>query len=181
MIDYAIIVAIAISGVIAVLRGFVHEALSLIAWVVAIWVGIGFMSPLAQWLEPHISIPLLRQSLAFFALVALVLLAASVVVKIAKAVIRKVELSATDRAIGLVFGCGRGALIITLLVLFMQHTPLSQERAWRESRLLPYFLLAAQQFKGIVPQEIQDSMRDLGLTALPRELQAVWPVSGRLS
>ena len=145
LIDYAIIAVIVFSGLIAAMRGFVHESLSLIAWVVAIWFGIRFMLPLEQVLIPYIKIPLVRHLVAFFALFLLILIASTVIIKVIKSMLQKIDLGATDHVLGMVFGCGRGTLIIILLAFLIQITPLTQEPILQESRLLPYFSWSVEQ------------------------------------
>ena len=45
--DYAILIIIGISALISVLRGFVREALSLLGWIIAIWVSLSFADNVA--------------------------------------------------------------------------------------------------------------------------------------
>ena len=41
--DYAILIIIGISALISIVRGFIREALSLLGWIVAIWVSVTFV------------------------------------------------------------------------------------------------------------------------------------------
>ena len=46
-VDYGILIIVALSAVISVMRGFVREALSLAAWVAAFWIAFSFHQHLA--------------------------------------------------------------------------------------------------------------------------------------
>ena len=162
-IDYVILTILVISSLIAIVRGFMREALSLIGWAVAIWVALAFMPTVDAMLADQISIPLLRQVIAFFGLFAAVLVAVSLLIKIVDAAIDKVELEGTDRALGAVFGFGRGALIIVVLVLFVELTPLPDDPAWKKSLLVPYFESITGQLQGFMPESINDYIRELPL------------------
>ena len=67
-VDYAILVIISISALISILRGFVREALSLLGWILAIWVSFTFVDEVAALLVDHISVPSVRTATAFLAL-----------------------------------------------------------------------------------------------------------------
>jgi len=63
--DYAILIIITLSALISVWRGFVKEALSLAALVLAFWVALTFQQVLANWLAPYIKTPSLQLIAAF--------------------------------------------------------------------------------------------------------------------
>ncbi|MGE3919851.1 MAG: CvpA family protein, partial [Gammaproteobacteria bacterium] len=49
----------------------------------------------------------------------------------------KAGLTSTDRALGVVFGFGRGVLLVSLLMLLGQFTPLPAQASWQNSMLVP--------------------------------------------
>ena len=66
-------------------------------------------------------------------------------------------LSGVDRLAGLLFGLGRGVLVISVLVFLARSTPLPREPWWQASQLMPMFQsvalwLEAQLPPGFVPR-----------------------------
>jgi membrane protein required for colicin V production len=114
-VDAAVLAVIAISGLLAFTRGFVHEVLGLGAWIGAVAV--------AVWANPHVAPvverwmpngPGLAQPIAF----AVVFLAALIVLlSITHAIgraVRRSPLGGFDRTLGLLFGLVRGAALVVL-------------------------------------------------------------------
>ena len=60
-------------------------------------------------------------------------------------------LSGTDRFLGMVFGAARGGLLIVVLAGLLSLGPVEQQDLWwRESALLPRFLLIADWSKNLI-------------------------------
>jgi membrane protein required for colicin V production len=71
-------------------------------------------------------------------------------------------LSGTDQLFGMVFGLIRGGMVVIILVSLLSISPVSQDIWWRESQLIPHFLLLEEWFYKLIndPQEI-NSMLEL--------------------
>lgn len=145
-VDYAIIGTILLSMLISVVRGFVREALSLVTWIGAIWVGIHFVNLASQWLVPYITSSPIRMGVGFFLLFAVTLLVGSIVSFVLVQFIHKTGLSGTDRSLGVVFGLARGIVIVAVGLLiasmmFPMSTDKSDEKdsAFQTSHLAPQF------------------------------------------
>ena len=65
--DIAILSVIGISVIISFFRGFLLEALSLLVWVIAFWIGWVFFRDLAPLFAQWVSAPSLQLALAFTA------------------------------------------------------------------------------------------------------------------
>lgn len=77
--------------------------------------------------------------------------------------VAKTGLSGTDRALGAVFGGVRGVLMVVVLIFFVSLTPLPQEKAWKDSMLLPTFESIAAWVQEIMP----DSIKNFTLPDIP--------------
>ena len=64
--------------------------------------------------------------------------------------IRVTGLSGTDRFLGMVFGAARGGLLVVVLAGLLSLAPVQQDAWWRESALLPHFLLIADWSKNLI-------------------------------
>ena len=155
-IDYAIIGLISISLIIGLFRGLIREAFALVTWGVAAWVGFNFCLPFAIFLESSISDTNTRIATAFILLFILTLIVGALINKLLGALIKKTGLTGTDRLAGLVFGLGRGVIIIILLVMLAGLTPVPESSWWRESQLLPHFQILAVWLKTHIPDGIAD-------------------------
>jgi membrane protein required for colicin V production len=157
-VDYVILAIIGISVIIGVLRGFTREALSLIGWVVAIWVTVTFSDKLELLFVPYVNSPPLRLGLAVVILVLVTLLVAALVNHLAAELIEKSGLTGTDRIIGVVFGFLRGFAVVVTLVLLAGITELPREQAWKHSQLMHYFERPAVWLRTFLPPEVAASI-----------------------
>lgn len=148
--DYVLIAIMAVSMLIGLWRGLVVEVLSLTVWVAAFWLSMLFGGSLAAVLD-GVEQPAARQFLGYAGVFIGTLLLGAVVVWLIGKLITASGLSATDRLLGLVFGLVRGYALGCTLVLGLGFTDAPQGRWWRESRLLPGFVVGAEWMRGFLP------------------------------
>ncbi|GAC1458845.1 MAG: hypothetical protein PVSMB6_18170 [Steroidobacteraceae bacterium] len=136
--DYLIIAAILISAAIGAARGFLREAVSLGAWVIALFVAWHF----SDLIEPHLGGLLgsseVRPWAARVIIVVLLLLLGSMVGAALTHFVRLSIFSGTDRLLGFVFGMLRGLVLLGVFVILGQLLRLQGEHWWGHSRLIPY-------------------------------------------
>ena len=149
-VDWAIIAIIAISGLISLSRGFVKEALSLLTWIIAGVVAWMFGGALSAHLVDFIQTPSARVIAACAILFIVTLLVGALVNYLLGELIRVTGLSGTDRLLGMVFGAARGGLLVVVLVGLLSLAPVQQDPWWRQSTLLPHFLLVADWSKNLI-------------------------------
>ena len=142
--DIAILAVIAISAIISLFRGFVREVLSLLAWVVAIWVAYKFSAHIAPLFAAYVSLPSARQIIGFVVLLVATLMIIGIISFLISKIIESTGLSGTDRALGMVFGILRGVVIVALLVMLAGATPLPQDPWWQESIFIGHFQALAE-------------------------------------
>ena len=143
--DTGIVVIVAISGLISLIRGFVKEAMSLVIWVAAFVVAMTFSDAASVLLVNFIELASLRQLAAWGGLFVGTLLVGAMVNFLLGKLVTSTGLGGTDRTLGLVFGVFRGLLLVLALVIAMpKASPVEQDPWWQESRLIPVF----QNFEG---------------------------------
>ena len=142
--DIAILIIIAISALISVFRGFVREVLSLLAWVIAIWVAYKFSADVAPLFEAYIELPSARQIIAFVVLLVAALMAVGLINFLIAKIVESTGLTGTDRALGMIFGILRGIVLVTVLIMLAGATPLPQDPWWRESIFIGHFQALAE-------------------------------------
>lgn len=136
--DWIILAIIGVSALISLMRGFVREALSLVAWIVAFVLATVFHPRLAGLLTGSVATPSLRIIAAWFAIFLTVLLVMGVVNFLLTRLVRASGLSGTDRFLGSLFGAARGFVaVLTLVILVPQFLPVQQDPWWHQSTLIP--------------------------------------------
>ncbi|MGV8842761.1 MAG: CvpA family protein [Pseudomonas sp.] len=149
-VDWAIVAIIAISAVISLKRGFVKEALSLLTWIIAGVVAWMFGGALAEHLSDYIDTPSARVIAACALLFVATLLVGALINFLISELVRVTGLSGTDRLLGMVFGAARGGLLVVLLVGLVSLAPVQQDPWWKQSSLLPQFLMVADWSKNLI-------------------------------
>jgi membrane protein required for colicin V production len=140
--DWIIVAVIVISCVISLWRGFVKEALSMAVWVLAFFVAMTFAEAMNNFLADSIETASLRQITSFGILFILTLIVGSMVNFLVGELVKMTGLSGTDRLLGTVFGAMRGViLVLAVLILAPPILHIDQDAWWRESALIPQFLL----------------------------------------
>jgi membrane protein required for colicin V production len=165
-VDWSIIAVIAVSGLISLKRGFVKEALSLLIWIVAGVIAWMFGGALAEHLVDFIETPSARVIAACVILFVATLLVGALINFLVGELVRVTGLSGTDRLLGMVFGAARGGLLVVVLVGLLSLAPVQQDAWWRESNLLPHFLMVADWSKNLILNTVGQWMVD---GAVPRD------------
>ena len=143
-IDLAVLVAIAGSALLGLLRGLVGTVASLVAWLAAGWIAFRHGAALAFWFSddglPGATELLGGYAVAFVGVLVLVNLVGWAVRKL----VHSVGLSGLDRLLGLALGAARGILVACMGLLVMAFSSLPQEPAWAGSRAVAVLLPGAQ-------------------------------------
>ena len=153
-VDYGILIIVALSALISVMRGFVREALSLAAWVAAFWVAFSFHQHLATLFVDHIEAPSIRLISAFALLFVVTLVLCAIMNNLVAKLVEKSGLSGTDRMLGVLFGIARGAVVVAILVLMAGLTPLPADPWWKESIFIVHFQSMAIWLRDFLPPDI---------------------------
>lgn len=149
-VDALILAVILISSLISLSRGFVKEALSLVTWIVAGAIAWMFGGSLAHHFEPYIDTPSVRVIAACGLLFLVTLLVGALVNYLLTQLIRVTGLTGTDRLLGMVFGAARGLLLVVILVGLLSLAPVQNDIWWKQSTLIPHFLLIADWSKNLI-------------------------------
>jgi membrane protein required for colicin V production len=157
--DICVVGLIILSGLMAFARGFVRECLSIASWLgatAAALYGIPYLRPIAQ----HFG---LKGTVADAAAAGTAFIATLVVLTIITGMIsrtvKRSSLSALDRTLGLLFGLGRGVLLVTIgfLALSFVLPEKGEKPNWlAESRTAPLFADATAEIAKLVPGSLKD-------------------------
>lgn len=136
--DLGILILVLASVLLAFWRGFMHQAIGLAGWVVALVAARMLGVELAPLFAGFLAEPKYQLAAAYLAIVLVVLLASRVISAAFSSLMQKIGLGYLDKVLGLVFGLLRGIILVVLLVAVLGLTSLHTSQAWQNSLLMPY-------------------------------------------
>lgn len=153
-VDLCVLAVLAISGLLAFVRGFVREALGIGAWVgaafVAVWAAPYARPHFREWLgQPDLVDPATYGAVFLAALVVLLLVSGWI-----STLVRMSALGGLDRTLGLVFGLVRGAAVVVFAYIAagMVVPPERWPDPVQEARALPLAHAGAQMLVNALPE-----------------------------
>jgi membrane protein required for colicin V production len=137
--DYLILGVLFVSMLLGFIRGFVREAVGVIAWLGGLWLAWRYAHLLEPLLAGRVGDPPVSTWAARTLIVLAVLIVGWIVASLLGYMLRHSGLSImVDRLLGLVTGFVRGAVVVAVFVLLGQFVQLTQTHWWKGSRLMPY-------------------------------------------
>jgi membrane protein required for colicin V production len=160
--DFAALVVLGLSGVMAFARGLIREVFSIIAFIgagIAAVFFAGMMRPFVESFTP-LSGPLASVFGGFLIFLVVFIVITVITSTVAKTAHQSTEIGSFDRAAGLAFGILRGVLVVALFVLLMRQTqsedattqPDPMQDAIRGARTYPIYDGVAKGLEAILPQ-----------------------------
>ena len=118
VLDLIVIVVVLISAILAMVRGFVREVLSIASWVAAAGAAYFLYKSVVPLVTPYIDSHTVQRIVAAAAIFFIALIIATyITIKISDFVIDS-RVGAVDRALGFLFGAARGILLVVIALLF---------------------------------------------------------------
>ncbi len=131
--DWVVLAVAFASLLLGAWRGLVYEVLSLLAWVAAFFVAQWFAADLAAVLPMGDSTEPVRYAAGFVLIFIATLFACSLVAWLAKKLMDAVGLRPVDRVLGAVFGVVRAGVLVLVLGVVAQLTPVGSATWWTQS------------------------------------------------
>ncbi|MEW6677825.1 MAG: CvpA family protein [Pseudomonadota bacterium] len=151
--DILVLVVLAGSILLGVMRGLVKEIFSLAAWVLAFIGARLFGGPAAQIL-PGVDDPSLRHVLALVLVFVVILVGAALAGRLLAGLVQWVGLGGVDRFLGVLFGAFRGGLILLALTLVAGMTALPKSTTWQGALTRPYLETSARWAMPWLPRDV---------------------------
>jgi membrane protein required for colicin V production len=178
--DFILIGIMLLSGVLALMRGFTREVLSLVAWglaAVAAYFAIKQQKlvDLAMTSVPYLDKEILAKIGVGAAAFIVVLIVVSVIsVKISDYVVDSAA-GAFDRTLGMIYGLGRGFVFVAIAYLFYGWLlPFDKQEPWvRTAMSLPLVKATGEMLLSFMPPEIADTLNNTALQKNPEQ-----PITG---
>jgi membrane protein required for colicin V production len=152
IIDIIIVAAILVSVVVGLMRGFVKEAISIAALLIAIWAALYFGPAAGSVSQSWLSSEELQRWFGRILVFAVILSVGALVGWGLSKVIRWSALSGMDRFLGSLFGAARGILLVAVAIIGGQFAGFDNDSWWSQSRLIPHFGVVVDWIKVIAPE-----------------------------
>ena len=169
IVDIIVIAVIAISALIAFLRGFVREILTIGSWLGAAIVTLYLFPVLRTHFEDWISNKMAADIVGAVAIFIGSLVVFSVISHFAAGLIRGSALTAVDRSLGLVFGLVRGAVMVSLAYMIVVWLAPSLVHG---ARTEPMMARGAEILRNLAPRELRDGAPGLPSSLSPASSEA---------
>jgi len=137
--DYIILGALVITLIFGMVRGFMREAISLLAWLGGLWLAWRFADDVKPMLGGFLAEEPQSTWGARVLILMCVVFCAWILSETLSYFVNHSGLSVTvDRALGMFCGLLRGLVLVSLLVMAGSLVGLSDTRWWKKSELMPY-------------------------------------------
>ena len=115
--DLVIIGVILFSAIIGLFRGFIRETLSLVSWILAFVAAFNYRLDIISWFDGIIDNQMYQQIAAFALIFVATLLLISIISHLIYRLMSSTGITGIDRVLGLIFGFGRGVLLLGFFVI----------------------------------------------------------------
>lgn len=136
--DYILIAIVVFSSLIGFMRGFVHESLSLVIVLAALWLAFEYSSKAEFYFVDIIPNTTARLWAAVISIILATLLIGTVLKKIILHFMKKSESTYLDKFVGFIFGILRGIVVVGLAVWGISNTTLKEKTWWQDSGMVKY-------------------------------------------
>ncbi|MTI17624.1 CvpA family protein [Rhodobacteraceae bacterium RKSG542] len=131
LLDGILLVIMFISAILAMIRGFVREVLSIVSWFAAAFAAYSFYGNLTPFVSEYISSATIATAVSVAIIFMVTLLIVSYITMRISDFVLDSRIGALDRSLGFVFGAARGFLLVVVALLFFDwFVPEQQQPQW---------------------------------------------------
>ncbi|MCV3210325.1 CvpA family protein [Mesorhizobium sp. YC-39] len=148
-----------VSAMLAMVRGFSREILSIIAWIAAAAAAYFFYQPVLPYVQPYID----NEKIAMAAAAGIVFVVALIVVsvitmKLADWIIDS-RIGALDRTLGFLYGAARGILVIAVALLFFNWLAGAKAPGWvANAKSRPLLESIGAKLESMLPEDPENTI-----------------------
>lgn len=164
LLDGILIVIMLISAILAMIRGFSREVLSIVSWVAAAVAAATFyklLAPTVASTVPSIaSNPLVADAISAAAIFLVVLIIVSYLTMLLADFIIDSRIGVLDRTLGFIFGAARGALLVIITLMGFLWLANDNEPAWvAEAKSKPMLVAIGTNIRDALPDNLEEVVK----------------------
>lgn len=155
--DIAVLAVVALSAIFAFARGFMREALSIVAWGGAALIAYYSFEPVYRLVSRAVHTPLLAYVVDGGGVFILSLIALTILTGYLARFVRFGALSPIDRTLGLLFGIARGLAVVCLAYLLLDvSVPHKDRPSWiNQARSTSFLHEGADMLRNVLPASLR--------------------------
>lgn len=148
-----------VSAMLAMVRGFSREILSIASWIAAAAAAFFLYKPVLPYIQPYIDNPQIAMAASAGAVFIVALIVVTLVtMKIADAIIDS-RVGALDRTLGFLYGAARGILVVAVALLFFDWLVGAKPPAWiSEAKSRPLLESIGKKIEDMLPDDPENSI-----------------------
>jgi len=160
LLDLIVIGVMLISGLLAMVRGFTREVLSIAAWVAAAAAALFFYPYVLPYVSPHIKNATVAQLVSGGIVFLVVLIVVSFITIRVSDMILDSRIGAIDRTLGFAFGAARGLLLAVVAFLFFAWlVPDKSQPVWvQDAKSKPLLLSGGSYLMNLLPNDPESAI-----------------------
>ncbi|MCX7341536.1 MAG: CvpA family protein [Hyphomicrobiales bacterium] len=159
ILDLVVLGAVALSALLAAVRGFTREVLSIASWVAAAVAAWSFHPLLLSFVKQHVKQDTIALVIAIAAIFLVTLVIVSLITARISDFVLDSRIGALDRTLGLAFGAARGLLLAVVgYLLWTTLVPETRQPDWvRDAKTKPLLESSGKTLLTMLPQDIDTS------------------------
>jgi membrane protein required for colicin V production len=160
LLDIVLLAVMLVSALLAMIRGFMREVLSIASWIAAAVITVYFYPKLLPFAQQHVANDIVAKAVVIGGLFLGTLIIVSVVtIKISDTVLDS-RIGALDRTLGFLFGLGRGLIIVVVAYLFFDWlVPDRSKPEWVMKAKSKVVLTGTGEWlKGLLPEDPENTI-----------------------
>ena len=154
--DLVILFVVGSSGIISLFRGFTKEFLSLLLWIFAFFAAVGLEDYVTPKIIEIIGNPEASKIIASVIIFLISIIVGGFLINLISRVVKWSGMSGFDKFMGVLFGVGRG-LIVILAVYFLLPSNLKESEIFTSSKISPFFEDFLPILEGYIEELLQKS------------------------
>ncbi len=151
VLDVIVLMVLALSMVVGLVRGLAFELMSLAGWLVAFAASKRYATLAAPYVPVAAPDSISRHAVAFAAVFLATLLVWALLSRLLRLLVRATPLSVLDRLFGAVFGVLRAAVVLAAVVTVVDMTPLARAGPWQRSTSIVWLHTLLDGLKPLLP------------------------------
>ncbi len=156
VLDWIVILVLAASVILSLMRGLVAEVFSLASWIVALLAARWGAAAVAPMLPLDVDSEGMRYFIAFAVIFLIVMIFVMLFGRLIKGAVGAVGLGAADRAVGGLFGLLRGVVILVGLTLAAGLTAMPQTGFWKNALSSGVLEMLAMEAVPLLPAKVAE-------------------------